>query len=767
MEKQNSNRIFNICLERFQGIFISITFFIVLFFHTLYGEQNIVQLQESPPTKEARSYSNPIHNPPVNTYKLQTYSIIHDLRTAFEPYSSMDTQYKVILKEYNAMLKNMQDSNNHSLGTIAIPERLDSRASHTQKPTPTNAKQDRTSQQEVYNLKSNLYPLSQEIPRVYTSQLNLTPDSKYNPLDSTAKQGMNSTDMYSTYADFLSILDASCCSVSLPNNVINSFDLRGSKQALQQIETRLKDSAQGVDVQSKDMQNHTNTQNLARQQSIANHQNNTKTDIDINLLAPKCIKKRFNITKDEKLNIHTLLHALAKECDFSIQYTHNAKQNLHNYQNITLNIRDKPLDFVLNMLLGNMFYTIDSNRLIISDISMQMFTINYISSTRMAQSNTDVLFSQEQHDNYNMGYNGFYNSMIPSYTQSYAWQNNPANTQTSQRENQSMSGYLDNLSLRNQLRSQMSTANTRFGKSGTKVYSLDEINFWADIESKLHIILDTKLGDKFMIDKGAGLIAVWTTKQKMREVSHFLQNLEQKMNMQVAIDVEILSLMHFQTNNVGIDWQSIFSILNPTQSNLNLSFGGGAMLTLGNNNADLQSIFNLLRTYGDLRSLSNPKIMALNNQPALISVGSVLRYTQNLVYQSNNTNTTIQNTSTQYPSIFAGILLDITPSISEDSVVLRINPSITKTKDPEMENIAQALSAPPNLSTNQLSSIVRLRDGERVIIGGLLSNVIQNTSQAIPKMGENKWLKNIFGKQSNINRNEELIIIITPHIIRQ
>lgn len=158
--------------------------------------------------------------------------------------------------------------------------------------------------------------------------------------------------------------------------------------------------------------------------------------------------------------------------------------------------------------------------------------------------------------------------------------------------------------------------------------------------------------------------------------------------------------------------------------------------------------------------------MALNNQPAIISVGSVLRYSQNLVFQSNNTTNTIQNTSTQYPSVFSGILLDITPSISEDSVILRINPSITKTKDPELENTSQALTSPPNLSTNQLSTLVKLKHGERVIIGGLLNNVSQNTTQAIPGLGEIKGLKNIFGKTNKLQRNEELIIIITPTIIK-
>lgn len=601
----------------------------------------------------------------------QTYSIIHDLRIAFEPYSTLDIKYKDILQAYN---KEEKDS------------------------------------------------------------IRLLP---YN------------------YTSFLELLDTTCC--SMPRYAINSFDLKDKTKDLQQLletfhNTTKQDTTQTIQEITK------NPNQTAQEPKQAKSIN-----IDIKTLAPKCLHKKFHIVKDEKLQIHTLLYALAKECDFSIQYTHNGKQVLHNHQSMALYIKNKPLDFVLSMLLSDMFYTIDSHRLIISDISMQMFAINYISSTRMAQSSTDVLFAQEQQDNYNMGYSGgFYNN---TYSSIPSWQTQ--NTQTPYNYTQSMSGYLDNLSLRNQLRTQMSVANSRFGKSGTKVYSLDEINFWADIESKLHIMLDTKLGDKFMIDKGAGLIAVWTTKQKMQEVSQFLQSLEHKMNMQVAIDVEILSLTHYQTNSIGIDWQAIFSILNPTQSNLNLSFGSsGAMLTLGNNNADLQSIFNLLRTYGDLRSLSNPKIMALNNQPALISVGSVLRYTQNLVYQSNNTNTTIQNTSTQYPSVFAGILLDITPSISEDSVILRINPSITKTKDPDMENAAQALNAPPNLSTNQLSSIVKLKDGERVIIGGLLSNVVQNTTQAIPKIGETRGLRHIFGKQSKAQRSEELIIIITPHIIR-
>ncbi|WP_181881822.1 secretin N-terminal domain-containing protein [Helicobacter sp. MIT 14-3879] len=492
--------------------------------------------------------------------------------------------------------------------------------------------------------------------------------------------------------------------------------------------------------------------------------------LDIALLSPTCKDKTFNLSKTETLDSKMILSQLAKECSFSIQYSPSIKQIS---DTSVINVKQQTLQSILDLLLKDMFYEVYPNRLVLKETDMRIFELNYVSSTRMAQSNTDVLFSQEQNSNYSsygtpyQGYNSLYgNNYMGGYNTGNYYMPN-ANPNLNAFNSSFIQGIIEGNLLKQQLRSQMNNNITEFGKSGTKIYSLDETNFWTDIESRLNVLLDTKLGDKFIIDKATGLISVWTNKKRMQEVFLFLAYIKSKMNLQVAIDVEILSLTHFNSSSVGIDWQEIFRILNPTQSSYNLIAGrGSAIFTLQNTNNNLNVLFNFLRTYGNLRSLSNPKIMALNNQPAIISVGSVLRYSQELVYQSNNANNTIQNTSTQYPSVFAGILLDITPSISQDDIILRINPAITKTKDPELENAAQALSSPPNLSTNQLSSIVKLKDGQRIIIGGLLSNVNQNTTQGIPKLGEMKGLKRVFGKETKAHRSEELIIIITPKIVR-
>ena len=83
---------------------------------------------------------------------------------------------------------------------------------------------------------------------------------------------------------------------------------------------------------------------------------------------------------------------------------------------------------------------------------------------------------------------------------------------------------IENHALKQQLRHQMNSSISEFGSSGTKVYSLDEKNLWADIESRLNILLDKKLGDKLVIDKSAALNIIWANKKRMREAKLFIES---------------------------------------------------------------------------------------------------------------------------------------------------------------------------------------------------------------------------------------------------
>ena len=146
-------------------------------------------------------------------------------------------------------------------------------------------------------------------------------------------------------------------------------------------------------------------------------------------------------------------------------------------------------------------------------------------------------------------------------------------------------------------------------------------------------------------------------------------------------------------------------------------------------------------------------------------MGNVLRYSQSLIYQTSTNSSTIQNTGYQYPSVFSGVLLDVTPSIQDNQVILKINPSITAAKDPSIENQPTALASPPNLSTNQLSSIVRINDGQKVILGGLISESHNVATKKVPLLGSIPLLKYLFSYKKTIKQKREMVIVITPKII--
>ena len=151
----------------------------------------------------------------------------------------------------------------------------------------------------------------------------------------------------------------------------------------------------------------------------------------------------------------------------------------------------------------------------------------------------------------------------------------------------------------------------------------------------------------------------------------------------------------------------------------------------------------------------------------MISVGDILRYKKSSIYQNTNAQTTLTNTNNEFPSIFAGVLLDITPLVFEDSIMLKVNPSITKTKDTQTKIAANAFEAPPNLTTNQLSSIVKVKNHQKVILGGLIAQNHIKENNKVPLLGDIPLLKPLFSYTQDSIVTEEIVFIITPRIVKE
>ncbi len=163
--------------------------------------------------------------------------------------------------------------------------------------------------------------------------------------------------------------------------------------------------------------------------------------------------------------------------------------------------------------------------------------------------------------------------------------------------------------------------------------------------------------------------------------------------------------------------------------------------------------------------------MTLNNQPALISVG------KELFYKLKSSTTGSGGTGVggggvaegeTVDSVFAGILLDITPEIDANGMItLKINPSISDTID-DVENkpAGFARDIPPDLIRRQIASVIKVRDGEHAILGGLIFSRTGTKINKIPLLGDLPLLEYAFKHEEKINKVEELVMIVTPHIIK-
>lgn len=364
-----------------------------------------------------------------------------------------------------------------------------------------------------------------------------------------------------------------------------------------------------------------------------------------------------------------ILEAIALDCKLNIIYTQDLTHKILDSKVISLHFDNTSLQDILQTLLtqNDIGFTLENNLLSIWALQTKTFSINYISTARVGSSNTDVFFSQDSQNTPN------------AYQNPYAIQNFSTLESTQQAHKMALNKAAGH------------TLGT--GKSGTKIYSIDEMDFWGELENEIYNIAyrpgdwyipdstidtpqntkDSKYAPKdIIINKGAGLLTITGSQKQIDRVEQYLASLAQKIHAQVLIDVNIFNVEHNDSATYGIDWEQFFNLTNlattPIGSNNSSALildnsGTSYGINIFSQGISIERIVEFLQTYGKVESISNPKVLTLNNQPAIISVGSVLRYQQNTTYQTTTQGTSVQNASEIFPSVFSGILLDVTPSI--------------------------------------------------------------------------------------------------------
>ena len=357
----------------------------------------------------------------------------------------------------------------------------------------------------------------------------------------------------------------------------------------------------------------------------------------------------------------------------------------------------------------------------------------------------------------------------------------------------------------------VSTGSTRAGYSD--LISTDEMDMWREIQGGLEAIIfgsvddREKTGDKektaltrvdgkgkkLAINKSTGVILVTDYPINLNKVASYLEMSEGSSQRQVTIQAKIMEVILSDDYRAGINWKMVeglprsvnlswgltdkagttgfpggtsgttsgtTSTTIPTPGIFNIKpFGGAFAIGALGAEVSLSDIIEAIAEQGDIKILSNPTLSTLNNQKAMIRVGD-----QDVFFIVGAVATQSTVTQTIQPvTIDIGIILDVTPQIAEDGTILMsIHPSIThKTGEktsPDGKNTF------PLLSVRETDTTVRVKDGQTIIIAGLMTERKENTSIGVPWLKSIPLLGNLFKYRSEEKRNAELVIMITPTV---
>ncbi len=338
-----------------------------------------------------------------------------------------------------------------------------------------------------------------------------------------------------------------------------------------------------------------------------------------------------------------------------------------------------------------------------------------------------------------------------------------------------------------------------------QVRTTSDADFWSEVRASLSLLVGSVGGRSVVLNPAAGVIVVRAPGPELRQVEQYLQAIQVSIERQVMLEAKIIEVSLTDDAKTGINWGAFGQLLGGARGGqLSIGVGqpgatigttgnisDGANISLPGANLAVDSLgrgfyglafqatnfaalLNFLETQGDVHVLSSPRIATLNNQKALLKVGTdelyVTGVTTNQSSSGTGGGTTNSPTLTVTP-FFSGIVLDVTPQIDADGqVMLHVHPSISLVSEREkFLNLGTLGNFRLPLASSAISetdSIVRVQDGQIVAIGGLMTQELRGDRTGLPVLAQLPVVGSLFGQKTRINRKRELVILIKPTVIQ-
>lgn len=342
--------------------------------------------------------------------------------------------------------------------------------------------------------------------------------------------------------------------------------------------------------------------------------------------------------------------------------------------------------------------------------------------------------------------------------------------------------------------------------TGTQIRTEQTLtSFWDELQDSVQAIVGTGDGRSVVVNPQSGVVVVRALPNELREVESYLQATQLIVQRQVVLEAKFIEVRLNENFQSGINWSSLLKSGNNSITATNTGGGSvlvgesgtsgiagnsgnldpanfaaiagasasafGGVFSLALNLGDFNAFIELLKTQGNVQVLSSPRVATMNNQKAVIKVGSDEYFVTDVSSVNTTTGTsTVVNPDVTLTPFFSGIALDVTPQISQEGeVTLHVHPSISKVTDQQktvtVGSVTQQL--PLALSTiRESDSIVRARSGQVIVIGGLMQETSNDQDAKTPFLGDLPGVGNLFTHKKQSSEKSELVILLKPVVVR-
>jgi MSHA type pilus biogenesis protein MshL len=268
---------------------------------------------------------------------------------------------------------------------------------------------------------------------------------------------------------------------------------------------------------------------------------------------------------------------------------------------------------------------------------------------------------------------------------------------------------------------------------------------------------------RFNMDRKAALLQATDYPDRLDQIQLYLDAVQNRATRQVQIQAKVIEVTLSDDFSAGINWTLVIERAGDAVSlTQDVVPTAGGTFTVGLNIKDFAGLLRAFATQGKVNVMATPTVNALNNEPAIMRVG-----TQDVFFrtttQTDAVSGRILQTTVEPQAITAGVVLSVTPQIASDGMInMSITPSLTERTGQATSRFGDTV---PVLSVREADTLVRVHENETIVIAGMMEERMRREDRKVPLLGDLPGIGAIFRSQTTSRRKTDLVILLTPTVM--